>query len=156
MRIAFGLAVAAAVWASPAFATNWYLVATTEDKAVGVLVDRDSISDIGGNVKRAVATQILAKDNANGAAALQALLEFDCTGSRYRFISLTSYTVAGAKLKDSIGSGLWRPVVSTAVIGAQLQFVCTSGTEPEEAISFGGGLPIEKARAWLLEQDPAA
>lgn len=153
MRIAIGLAAIAAFWASPAMAADWWLVATTASKSAAAFVDRDSISG-SGNLRRAIVLQVLAKDNEQGAAGLQALMEFDCPTMRYRFISLTAYTLSGSKIDDQTGSGTWRPVDKGAVNEAQLQFVCTSGAQPGDTVSFGSAMPIERGRARLGTEKP--
>jgi len=153
MRIALTLAAAAALWTSPAMATDWWLVATTASKSSAALIDKDSIDKSDDNLRRAQTMQVFAKDE-GAAAAMQALIEFDCTGKRYNFISITAFKPSGEKIDTQDGSRTWRTVEPGAVNESQLQFVCSSGAQPEGTVSFGSAMPIARARERLANDKP--
>jgi hypothetical protein len=151
MRIALGLAAAACLWAAPAAATDWYMVAVSDGKTTASFVDRDSIADMGANMRRAKTYQVFSVDKTDGTAAFQPFLEFDCSGARYRFISIKSINASGTVTRDDVGSGKWRTIDAGSMDEAQQQFVCSGGAKPASAVGYGSGPLIARGRARLRD-----
>lgn len=146
MRVMTGLAIAV-LWATPAAATDWFLVAASADTAT--FVDRDSIADIGPALRRASIVQVFSQTESDGAAAYAPLLEFDCDKPRYRFVSIKTLDIDGNVMSDDVGSGKWRDVTEDSLDGIARNFVCTGGAEPDHAVSYGDVPLIPRGRELL-------
>jgi hypothetical protein len=149
MRVAYGIVAAALIWSTPAFATNWYLVAISKSHSTATFVDKDSIEDMGADMRRAHTYQVFNETDESGAAAFNPYLEFDCTTPRYRFVSIKSIDINGKMTRNDVGSGKWRSVDSGSMDEAQRDFVCSGGAKPSDATSWGAGPLIARGRARL-------
>ena len=150
MRFAFGLAAAAmAVTATPALAVDWYLVGISSSHETASFVDKDSIADMGENMRRARTYQVFSKTNDDGSAAYNPYLEFDCVQPRYRFVSIKSVDINGKVFRDDVGSGKWRSIDKGSLDESQQSFVCSGGVRPSSAVRYGDAPLIQRARARL-------
>lgn len=150
MRPIIALATTAfALWATPAMATNWYLVGISDSRTTASFVDKDSIADMGENMRRARTYQVFSETASDGSAAYNPYLEFDCIQPRYRFVSIKSIDINGKVFRDDEGSGKWRPIDKGSLDEAQQTFVCSNGARPASAVSYGAGPLIERGRAKL-------
>ncbi len=152
MRIVASLTAVAALWTTPAMAADWYLVTTTTSKSSAIFIDRSSLPD-SGDIRRTTTLVVFAQDN-KGAAAMQAVIDFDCKASRYTFVSIVRLDAAGNSLGEDAGSGRWWAVDPNTAAESELQFACTSGAQPSDTISFGSALPIARARERLATEKP--
>lgn len=143
------IALAATLWAMPASAKNWYLVATSESKTTAYFIDRDSITSIGSSIRRVTAWSVHSTDDSDGTASRELVLEFDCTTPRYRFMHLTGYSATLRVLADDVGSGTWRTVSAGSLDAAARNFACSGGTRPTTAKSYGAGNPFKAGRLAL-------
>jgi hypothetical protein len=141
--------LAAMVWSMPASAKNWFLIATSESKTTAYFVDRDSIVNTGGPLRRLTAWSVHSTDDTDGTASRELVLEFDCTTPRYRFLHLTGYNASLTVLADDVGSGKWRDVGAGSLDDSARQFACSGGTRPTTARSYGAGNPFKAGRAAL-------
>jgi hypothetical protein len=150
MRFVIALAAAsAAIWSTPALAANWYLVGVSETRTTASFVDKDSITDMGENMRRARTYQVFSETSSDGSAAFSPFLEFDCVQPRYRFISIKSIDINGNSFRDDEGSGKWRPIDKGSLDESQQTFVCSNGARPASAVSYGSGPLIQRGRAKL-------
>ena len=150
MRFTIAIAAAmAAAWSTPALATNWYLVGVSEDHATASFVDKDSITDMGENMRRARTYQVFSQTADDGSAAFNPFLEFDCVQPRYRFIRIKSIDINGKVTSDDEGSGKWRAIDKDSLDQSQQSFVCSNGARPASAVSYGAGPLIQRGRARL-------
>ncbi|THD36767.1 MAG: hypothetical protein E7773_07140 [Sphingomonas sp.] len=140
------VALVALFWALPASAKNWYLVAISDTNTTAYFIDRDSIVNSGPNMRRIHAWSVHSADDDDGTASRELVLEFDCTGARYRFLHLTGYNSRLTVLSDEAGSGMWRDVTSGSLDDSARQFVCSGGTRPSSAKSYGAGNPFAAGR----------
>jgi hypothetical protein len=150
MRLAIATAAGvAAIWATPALATNWYLVGISETRTTASFVDKDSITDMGENMRRARTYQVFSETASDGSAAYNPYLEFDCVQPRYRFVSIKSIDINGNAFRDDEGSGKWRAIDKGSLDESQQTFVCSNGARPTTAVSYGSGPLIQRGRAKL-------
>jgi hypothetical protein len=150
MRLAIATAAGvAAIWATPALATNWYLVGISETRTTASFVDKDSITDMGENMRRARTYQVFSETASDGSAAYNPYLEFDCVQPRYRFVSIKSIDINGNAFRDDEGSGKWRAIDKGSLDESQQTFVCSDGARPASAVSYGSGPLIQRGRAKL-------
>lgn len=150
MRFTIAIAASmAAIWSTPALATNWYLVGVSEEHTTASFVDKDSIADMGENMRRARTYQVFSETASDGSAAFNPFLEFDCVQPRYRFISIKSIDINGNSFRDDEGSGKWRAIDKGSLDEAQQTFVCSNGARPASAVSYGTGPLIQRGRARL-------
>ena len=150
MRFTIAIVTAmAAVWSTPALATNWYLVGVSENHTTASFVDKDSITDMGENMRRARTYQVFSETADDGSAAFNPFLEFDCVQPRYRFISIKSIDISGKVFRDDVGSGKWRAIDPGSLDESQQSFVCSNGARPSSAVSYGAGPLIQRGRARL-------
>ena len=150
MRSIIALGVTAfTLWSPPASATNWYLVGISDSRTTASFVDKDSISDMGENMRRARTYQVFSETASDGSAAYNPYLEFDCVQPRYRFVSIKSIDINGKAFRDDEGSGKWRAIDKGSLDEAQQSFVCSNGAQPASAVSYGDGPLIARGRAKL-------
>lgn len=150
MRLAIATAAGvAAIWTTPALATNWYLVGISDSRTTASFVDKDSITDMGENMRRARTYQVFSETASDGSAAYNPYLEFDCVQPRYRFVSIKSIDINGNAFRDDEGSGKWRAIDKGSLDESQQPFVCSDGTRPASAVSYGSGPLIQRGRAKL-------
>ncbi len=142
-------ATALSFWSAPAMATNWYLVGISDSQTTASFVDKDSITDMGENMRRARTYQVFSETASDGSAAYNPYLEFDCIQPRYRFVSIKSIDINGKAFRDDEGSGKWRHIDKGSLDEAQQTFVCSNGARPASAVSYGAGPLIERGRAKL-------
>ena len=121
------IALAAACWSMPAAAKNWFLVATSESKSTAYFIDRDSIVNTGGSLRRITAWSVHSTDDTDGTSSRELVLEFDCTTPRYRFLHLTGYNASLTVLADDVGSGKWRDITGGSLDDSARQFACSGG-----------------------------
>ncbi|MBN8814685.1 MAG: hypothetical protein J0J06_04465 [Sphingomonas sp.] len=145
------LALAATLWAMPASAKNWYLVATSESRTTAYFIDRDSIVTTSTSLRRVTAWSVHSTDDSDGTASRELVLEFDCANPRYRFLHLTSYTASLTVVADDVGSGTWRTVSSGSLDDSARQFACSGGIRPTSAKNYGAGNPFKAGRAALSD-----
>jgi len=143
------IALVAALWAMPASAKNWYLVATSESQTTAYFIDRDSIVNTGASIRRVTAWSVHSTDDTDGTASRELVLEFDCSTPRYRFMHLTSYNPSLGVVADDVGSGTWRTVSNGSLDDSARQFTCSNGAKPTSAKSYGAGNPFKAGRAAL-------
>ncbi|MGN6819625.1 MAG: surface-adhesin E family protein [Sphingomonas sp.] len=150
MRFVIALvATAVTAWATPALATDWYLVGISDNHTTASFVDKDSIADMGENMRRARTYQVFSETASDGSAAYNPYLEFDCVEPRYRFVSIKSVDINGNAFRDDEGSGKWRAIDKGSLDEAQQTFVCSNGARPANAVSYGAGPLIQRGRAKL-------
>ena len=140
---------AAILWSMPASAKNWVLVATSESQTTAYFVDRDSIVNTGSTIRRVTAWSVHSTNDTDGTASRELVLEFDCSVPRYRFLHLTGYDDGLTVLADDVGSGKWRDVGGGSLDDSARQFVCSGGTRPKSAKSYGAGNPFKAGRTAL-------
>jgi hypothetical protein len=153
MRIIVGLA-AALLWATPAVATDWYWVETSEDQTTVIFIDRDSIQNMGMKMRRASVFFVPSEPEGDGAAGYQSTLEYDCADPRYRFIDIRSLDMDGKVFATFPGTGIWRDILPDTLDDSARKFVCSGGEEPGDVRSYGAEIPLAAGRA-LLSDKPA-
>lgn len=150
MRTPIGLALALLGAASPATATDWYQTSESAYATNMNFVDRDSIRASGAG-RLARIYQVSSTPDENGAAAIEALIEYDCAAPRRRFMHLTGFDETGRRIFDSRGSGVWGEVVRGTQDHAAREFACSDGRSPDASASWGADYPFARARALLAQ-----
>lgn len=149
MRALCGLAALALLGtAGPAAAADWYLTSESAYATNVSFVDRDSIR-ASGSFGRAQLYMVMAEADENGAAAIDVLVEYDCSEPRRRFMRLVAFDEAGRRLHDVPGSRTWAPVVPGSQESVSRDFACSGGRSLDVSASYGAAYPFARARALL-------
>lgn len=152
MRMRRGLAALALFGgAGPAAAADWYLTSESAYATNVSFVDKDSIT-ASGALRQAQLYMVLAEADEDGAAAIDALMEYDCSEPRRRFMRLAGFDEAGRRLYDGPGSGSWAAVVPGTQDSASRDFVCSGGRSLDVSASHGAAYPFARARALLARR----
>jgi hypothetical protein len=136
--------------ASPAAATDWYQTSESAYATNMSFMDRDSIH-ASGAIRLVRIYQVSSTPDGNGAAAIEALMEYDCAEPRRRFMHLIGFDESGRRLFDSRGSGIWGEVVRGTQDNAAREFACSDGRSLDASASWGEDYPFARARALLAQ-----
>lgn len=93
---------------------------------------------------------VYAVDEADGTAAAEAAMEYDCSRPRSRFLRLATYDRDQHRLSDDPGSGNWGSIETNTQEDTIRRFVCSNGRSLPASASRGAAFPFERARALLL------
>lgn len=147
----FLIAAVALLAATPAFATDWALATSADDKSSAIFVDRDSIKKESDGMVRAQTFYALAADKDDGLAAIQLLQEYDCNGRRFRRLHMTAYFADGSTKLDTEYVTEWKVTKAGDQAEAMLEFVCAGGPKSSSVLSIGNQFPLHYARRELLK-----
>ncbi|MEA3014489.1 MAG: hypothetical protein QOD42_3034 [Sphingomonadales bacterium] len=149
MKALGGLAALAPLGlAGPAAAADWYLTSESAYATNVSFVDKDSIH-ASGTFRQAQLYMVMAEADESGAAAMDVVMEYDCSEPRRRLIHIVGFDEAGRRLHDEPGSRTWAPVAPGTQDSASRDFVCSRGRSPDVSASYGAAYPFARARALL-------
>jgi hypothetical protein len=151
MRKRFVLAaLGVAAFATPAAARNWYLTSESAYATNMNFVDRDSIQ-ASGTSRIAHVYQVRSAPDEDGAAAVDATMEYDCVEPRGRFMRLVGFDEQSRQIADTPGSRIWRAVARGTQEYEAREFACSDGRSLDASASWGVDYPFDRARALLAQ-----
>lgn len=136
---------------TPAFAADWYFVASADDHANISFIDKDSIEQTGSTMHAAMFS-LLAEVDGNGASAYRFVIEIDCQARTSRLVAAEIYDEDHKPLGENPMETEWAPIQPDTQGEIISNFVCSRGKLTAETPGVGKALPFEAGRKMLAER----